>query len=359
MSVNIGKKTNIVIQYLEQQLANGSLRPGDKLMTEQTLMDKLDVSRVTVRRALEAMADQGRVEHVRGRGCFVKAEQKTSRPGTIPFILAHDDTLSRVLDIYKGAQDYLKARDCQVILAVSHYDIAYECQQVLDFFKKGHRFMIVLSNSGSDSMDFYFDLMQKGASFVFVDKKPQDLPCDFIRSDNFTGGFLAARHLIEQGHRRIAVCSHEMPHQSLSIADRIAGYRFALKKYGVPFREDSLHFAYGVGIEAMTESLLRQDEMPTALFCLNDIIAMHTYNALVNRGIRIPEQMSIIGFDNLSITADHVPSLSTIGQDFYGMGYRAAKVIYHRIQAQKQPFFDCALPVELIVRDSSQPPASR
>jgi LacI family transcriptional regulator len=139
--------------------------------------------------------------------------------------------------------------------------------------------------------------------------------------DEVKGGYDATRHLIEHGHRDIGFLnkSDRIP----ATAGRLEGYRRAMEEAGLPIREDRVLRLAGeqeVGFQG-TLQLMRQPDPPTALFCFNDRVAMGAYMALQRLGLRVPDDVSIVGFDNQEVIAAHLlPSLTTMQLPHYEMG---------------------------------------
>ena len=173
-----------------------------------------------------------------------------------------------------------------------------------------------------------------------------------VTSDNASGGYLATKHLIDQGYRRIAFISSNM-HPEPSINERKNGYCYALKEAGIPFNPDYLSEA----TEQFDDTVKRiraLPEPPDAIFCVNDITAVGVYGILQRDNVKIPGDIALIGFDDLEISAKQPIPISTIRQDFFEMGYSAAEIAIKLIKEKPLYYTQHVLPVSLIPRESTQ-----
>jgi LacI family transcriptional regulator len=180
----------------------------------------------------------------------------------------------------------------------------------------------------------------------------------FVASDNEAGASLAVQHLVELGHRRIATIAGLM-HTRPSI-DRLRGYRRALQAHGLAFRDEYVvhgDFYVESGGRAMRQ-LLALDEPPTAVFADSDLMAIGAIQTATAAGLRVPDDVAVVGFDDIPLAPHLRPSLTTIRQDATGLGTRAGDLLVRWIEgdgadgAQGRPS-SVVLPVELVVREST------
>lgn len=184
---------------------------------------------------------------------------------------------------------------------------------------------------------------------VLVDHWYPGLTC--VNSDNFGGAYLLTRHLIEQGCRRIALISGPQTHYS--IAQRVQGYRHALLAHGLtpdprleaaraPLDEEE-------GTESAVRQLLQLEEPPDAIFAFNDATALQALRICQMQGLRVPEDLAVVGFDDLSSAALSFPPLTTVRVDKEALGSRGVEALLH----SSPPGTLTTLPVSLVVRESS------
>ncbi len=190
--------------------------------------------------------------------------------------------------------------------------------------------------------------------FVFMSEMMEGVDCDFTGDDDYEGGRLAARHLVALGHRRIAYFG--VSGEASSGRQVLRGCREVLEEHGVAPDEALNAFGNqdrGVLEENLTRVLALKDP-PTAVFAWSDIMAMHILQGLKERNIRVPEDVSLVGYDNVEfLSFFHVP-LTTISQPNYEIGSTAADLLVERIEKGDQflPRKVIFKP-ELIVREST------
>lgn len=197
-------------------------------------------------------------------------------------------------------------------------------------------------------------LASRGIPFVLVDPTSVPEP-DFpsVGTSNWSGGLSATRHLLELGHRRIAAITG--PPHALSSRARLDGYRAALDAADVPvdprlIREGDFNLVDGL---AHGRDLLRLDVPPTAVFAFNDAQALGVYHAAHEAGLRIPHDLSVIGFDDLPPAQWAIPPLTTIRQPLSDMAAAATDMIVTLNQGEPLTQHRLMLATDLVVRAST------
>jgi LacI family transcriptional regulator len=180
-----------------------------------------------------------------------------------------------------------------------------------------------------------------------------------VGSDNFHGARLATEHLLELGHRRIGFLGRP-PRDLESSRQREQGYRSALQAAGLAVDPDLVTVA---GYDEATSReatlrLLRQPEPPTAIFAANDLSAISTIDVAMTLGMRVPEDLSIVGFDNVPESVMARPALTTVDQAIQLMGQRAVEMLLEILAGHEPARRHVLLPTRLVVRDSAVPPAA-
>ena len=261
-----------------------------------------------------------------------------------------------VAEVVTAVEDTANARRYSVILASSKSDPEREMKVVQSFEERRVDGILVI---GSRVGSVYIPVLaEMKIPIVLINSQH---PGDFIYSvtiDNAGGGRAATRFLIQLGHRRIAFVGDRSGAQSN--IGRIAGYEQALQKAGIPLRPELI--ASGEpnpegGFRA-TESLLSAADPPTALFCFNDLMAMGALNAIQQRHMRVPEDISVIGFDDVAIASHTFPPLTTVRQPKHEMGRMATEILLNLLGGSKSET-SRSVQGELIVRESTAPPPAR
>jgi LacI family transcriptional regulator len=198
--------------------------------------------------------------------------------------------------------------------------------------------------------------VQYGAHVVAVDPHtgPSDLPT--VDSDNLRGAQVATQHLLDLGHRRIAMLTGRPDLQSAKLREQ--GHLEALKAAGVPPEPALLRvggYDPALSAEAAHELLTSRDR-PTAIFGANDVSAIAAVEVAAELGLRVPEDVSVIGFDNVPEAALASPQLTTVEQPIHEMGRRAINLLIKLIQDEPVETSHITLPTRLVVRQSTAAP---
>jgi LacI family transcriptional regulator len=192
----------------------------------------------------------------------------------------------------------------------------------------------------------------QGAPVVLLGQLPNtNLP--YVDVNNFGGARQAAAHLARLGHRRIGLITNADLVYTAS-ADRRAGYQAALEEAGLPYREELVRygdFTPQSGAVAM-EQLASLDDPPTAVFVASDTVALGALQALRRRGLRVPDDMALVGFDDIQLSAFIDPPLSTVRLPAYGLGWGAADLLMRLIDGEEIRAPYVLLETELVVRES-------
>lgn len=199
------------------------------------------------------------------------------------------------------------------------------------------------------------EVLDKNVPLVLFDRVSAELNVTKVVADNFGGAFAATEHLIQSGRKRIA---HLTIQPWLSITqERLAGYRAALEKYGLEFDESLMRYgSFGPDeVGPMVDDLMRLPSPPDAFFTASDRLAVGCLQALRQRNLHIPEDVSLIGFTNLNVADLLAPPLSTVVQPAQEIGQLAAERLIDQIERKHRalPIETVKIPTELIVRSST------
>ena len=213
---------------------------------------------------------------------------------------------------------------------------------------------LILISSG-DSPDPVKRIMQAGVPVVVVDRELGDLPVDQVLVDNEQGGYLAGSHLVGLGHTRIGYIAG--PSDIRPSKGRVEGLRRALREAELELDPRAIARSdgrYTGGEEAMRELLARRRDL-TAIFAYNDLMAIGAVAVLRQAGLRVPEDISVIGFDDIPQAATTVPAITTVAQPTSELGNVSARLLLNRLTsvADWEPS-RVLLPTTLVVRESCQ-----
>jgi LacI family transcriptional regulator len=267
-------------------------------------------------------------------------------------------------EVARGAEDAARVANCDLVLCNSDLDADKQMQYVQSLLEKcidG----IMMNSVSMLSQEQQDQLAGSGVPIVLLNRPASNHTFSTVCADNESGGALAAKYLLGLGHRKIAHLTGPRQHGNLS--DRTRGFVRALQSAENPVRPIVFHgkFNFSGGAE-LARKLLDEHPDVSAIFAANDVMAFGVVHALLDRGLRIPEDLSLIGFDNIEFSTVVHPPLTTIHQPKYEMGAAAVDILLRlgRDKAKQIPEHR-RLGVELIERQSCKPlvanslPASR
>jgi LacI family transcriptional regulator len=259
-----------------------------------------------------------------------------------------------IIEILQGIDDELTSSNYNLILYTTN-----RCQG------KEATFVATIMNGAADGLllvapfisDYYLEaLRQQDFPYVLIDQADQAEQSTVVNATNRQGAYEATQYLIELGHRRIGFIAGLR--QLNSAIERFEGYKAALSEHGIPFRDDYItqgDFRMNVGHQA-TQKLLALAEPPTAIFAANDLSALGAMEAVREQNLRIPEDISVIGFDDISQAAVAYPKLTTVRQPLNQLGREAVKVLLKRLENPALEICRVMLETQLIIRDSCAAP---
>jgi len=194
--------------------------------------------------------------------------------------------------------------------------------------------IFVAAGDQADSLDF---LLRQNMSVVMIDRDLANVQVDAVLTDHQLGGFLATQHLIKLGHERIACIAG--PSSITPSAERIIGYRKALEQAGLRCDETLIirgDYHPQSGMDIM-QSILQMSPRPTAIFALNDLMALGALRAAAEAGCSIPNDLAIVGYDDLELARFTNPPLTTIAQPKKEIGAQAVNLLVDRISRKGGP----------------------
>jgi LacI family transcriptional regulator len=315
------------------------------------------VSRVLHHRPDVAPGTRLRVEQVIAESGFVRSRVRSAlqkESSGIVDMIVPDFTNLYSVEIVRGVEEVLGPTDLRLALSLTGESIQLEQRwlaKVLGGTTDGA--IMVLAHGQSQYLD---TLRHHKIPFVVVDHRGElDSDVPSVGATNWFGGRTAVEYLLSLGHRRIAVISGPATHRCSR--DRLAGYRAALEDAGIPIDPRLIRpggFTQLAGYE-QTCALLDLADPPTAIFAGSDGQAMGVYNALHARGLSMPTDMSVVGFDDVSIAALVTPALTTVRQPLAEMGRTATRMLLRHISKEPLDSMRVELTTSLIVRDSCAP----
>ncbi|MET3443234.1 LacI family transcriptional regulator [Variovorax paradoxus] len=219
--------------------------------------------------------------------------------------------------------------------------------------------LIVVSTGAGDDDSLVTQLHGLRIPTVLVDREIADPACDLVETAHMQGGLLAVRHLLSLGHKRIACIGG--PVGVMPSEQRIEGWRMALAEAGATPNADALLWRGGFtsqgGYEAM-HAILRTEQAPSAVFVCNDLMAIGALRAAHESGVHVPDDLSIVGFDDIELSAYTSPPLTTVAQPKERIGALAVDMLLERVGGKRRDARKVVLQPELHVRASTARHAS-
>jgi len=343
-----------VFEVLSRDILSGRYEPGQKFPSEAALVNRFGVSRITVGRAVHDLEERGLVERFAGSGTYIRSLDEGSRKGLLFGLIIPDLGATEIFEpICQGIANAPEAAGHALLWP--HADSAgpdrerqalQMCEQCIARQVSGVFFAPIemAPRAGEVNRQVVAALKKAAIPLVFLDRRPEETGsrdrCDLVSIDNARAGFLATAHLVKCGARRIGFVAYR--DQASSVVGRIAGYRQALGHPGQVFQmRTGKHF-----------ELPEQADECDALVCSNDRIAGHLMQALLGKGKRIPEDVRIVGIDDVMYAALLPVPLSTIHQPCGEIGRAALGLLLERIAHPRMPARDVLLDCELVVRES-------
>jgi len=210
--------------------------------------------------------------------------------------------------------------------------------------------IVVPVSSKYDHLMFAFNV---GIPVVTVDRKIAYENVSYITSDNFKGAYEVTKHLIELGHKQIACVT--MDKKWSTVMDRIEGFKAAINEHHLPIDESLILYSNGKidGAIECTRKLLSLKNRPTAIFGTSDIVAFGIIEEIINNNLRVPEDISVAGFDNIHYSAYFQVPLTTVEQPKHEMGKLAFNLLLKKIEKISTEEERIILPTKLVVRRST------
>lgn len=356
---------------LRQLILSGQWPKGVRIPSENQIATYLKVSRSTVRLALQKTEIEGLIERIAGRGTFVT--ELPSNPYAnrhIAFITHGFDSESQLL-MLKGAESAVRAHGYQIIL--SNVQSQQEELHVLQHLDTAAGVLLwPHANASHAHAEAAFGYEHIHLPMVLMDRQIYGLECDCVTSDNTHGAQMLMQHLIELGHRQIVFLSHHQM-EILPIKERYLAYCDAMKAAGLEPALPWLIGEHGCEIGAsqafrssidlkstelrqISDYLLSSNPRPTAIFAINDYLAILAARTLKLLHLQLPGQISVAGFDDIDLAAHLEVPLTTVAQDAFVIGKQAAQRLIQRLGGYEGPAECIRIPTELRIRSSTTVP---
>lgn len=360
-------KYKSIAKTLIEKIKKGEYKKNDFLPSEAELSKMFKVSRVTIRQALNILINDGLIKPIAGVGSVV-INDGSSKVGAatldkeaknIYFVLILSKNIKWGIEnpfyaeIISGAEQKIRESGYHLLFTVYYEDIK-RASDLSELIIKKHvnGFLLV----GDIEEKFIAMVKRSGLPSVVVNNpigEKYDLP--MVVNDDFRGGYSVIKLLYDTGCRKIACIKG--PATSMSCEERFKGYLTALKNLGLPIQENLIvegNLEFEAGYEAV-KKIFSSKIIPDGIFAINDTMAIGAMKFLLEKGIEIPKDVSIVGFDNIGQSAQVVPALTTVDVQRREMGYISAGKLIEFIE-NKSAYYSVRiiLPCKIIERDTTK-----
>lgn len=363
-------------QEVRQKILDGRWRPGQQLPSERELEETYKISRLTINKSLNQLADEGLLIRHRGKGTFV-AQAGQSRHDLPTGVPAGDRKIT-ILYLSPGRNGIPANPVRWGVLEGLHQQLdPLGVSPAVDFYHSPEQYeaavrrlpdissAAVLWNEPSLNPRVLDSLRKRKFPFVLLDSYPKNADVDFVVGDNAAGGRMMVEHLVSLGHRRIVYVT--IPVIRTSTRDRQAGFlqgaieaNLEISNASVVVLRGQTEEDFPADIPRVLEEILRRPAPPTAICFSNDILALQAIRHLGEQGIRVPDEISIMGYDNIDLGEYSAVPLTTVGQHWMEMGRSAADVLLRKLHGppprRHQQIF---IPPTLVVRKSTEKPSGQ
>jgi len=332
-----------------------------KKVTISDVAQKAEVSRSTVSQYLNGRFDymgegtKERIQHVIEelgyQPNFVARSLKQKSTKTIGVIVANilhafSTELSRAIE------DVCNESDFSTIICNADDDPEKEKRYIDMLRAKQVDGLIIIPTDGNKAL--YNQMLQEQYPVVFVDRTVSDIPISSVLLNNKKSSQLAVEHFIEKGHRRIGIVTTSIIRNITPRVERIKGYKEALEKNGIAVRDDYINSDDISHIQDDVHDMLKLDERPTAILAGNDLALFEVLKYIKKEQLSIPDDLAVIGIDDVSFASIYSPTITTIAQPTFQMGKKATELLLSKINnkniTDEGP--DYRFEPKLIVRES-------
>jgi GntR family transcriptional regulator, arabinose operon transcriptional repressor len=347
-------KYEMIRNYIKHLLIEGSIKLGEKLPSEYELMEKFHVSRHTIRKAFGELQSCGYICKKQGKGTFSNYRHG-EKPKQIIAVLSTFISSFVFPSIISGIEQVLSDEGYMMLLSNTNNEKEKEAQFLTNILEHNVAGMIVepsKSAAGNVNQKLWDEVRRRKIITVFINAVYQGFSSSYVLLDDAKGGMMVAEYLLQLGHQKIASIMKTDDRQGL---DRMSGMVSVLRKYGVPVHADYLaEYETHSMFEApylLTQTLMRKKDRPTAVFCYNDQCALMAIQAILDSGLSVPEDISVVGFDDSLEMLHSSLKLTTVSHPKKEMGIQAAKFLVGMLNGRLE-FPQKVFQPELIVRNS-------
>jgi len=336
-----------LVDFLETDITTKVFPVGSQLSPEPILSKRYKVSRGTMRKALLFLEEKGVVARRKGKGTFVTDPHIRKKKNSLALVYFGD---------LKDSHSYFGEIISALETAVGNGQFStfrYRNNDNIQTIKKSFDGIFVMRPYDNPTYKKIMELQQIGIPAVMIGAYKKETGMPKVLVDNYRGAYLATEYLIQNGHVHIAFM--QGLGNRVSGEERSRGFIQALQDYGIDYKEEMIIRTNGsgtsLGFQTFSE-IIRGGTLPTALFACTDLLAIGAMKAIRNAGLRIPRDISVMGFDDISLAEYVEPPLSTVRCDMSKISEVAVAMLNKLIRGNPVER-QVAIPVELVPRETT------
>lgn len=345
---------------LRSKIDRGEFKAGSRLPPEEQLAREYGVSRMTARKTMLALTNEGLIWRAAGKGTFVRDSDSNDSDKRIPertvAIVVPTLDLSFFHHIICGAECELRKANCHPLLFSTSGDVHEERRYLQKLPRHSAVAGVLLVPSRTSQINAeYIRQLSQDMPLVLVDQTLPGVETDSVNCDNRGGACQAAEHLIELGRKSILHLAG--PENDVNAEERLAGYRDALAKHGIEQNPRLIRHTNWMIEDGYNETVkvMLSDLKPDAIFACNDMVAVGALRALRAMNKRVPDDVALAGYGNLDLCRTLEAPLTSVDQSPKEEGRIAAQMILERIAAGRDANYEprrIRIPTRLVIRDS-------
>jgi GntR family transcriptional regulator of arabinose operon len=360
-------KYNMVKDKIMEWITHGEVKPGEKISSESELVKMFGVSRHTIRQAIGDLVHEGWLYREQGAGTFCSHKQEHDKSQTPQLLTSGGKNIGVITtyisdyifpSIIRGIESYLTESGYTLTLASTDNDVEKERQCLQNMLDRNIDGLIIeptKSSSNNPNINYYLELEKNSIPYLMINQYyPQLIPPHIIVNDK-KGGYLATDHLIKLGHEKIVGIFKT---DDLQGAYRMQGFIQAFRENNITLSPEMIISFSTEDSDAILQENVRNilsssQTMPTGIICYNDQVALSILNLLREMEVRVPEDISIVGFDDSYLA--EATNLTSVSHPKLEMGVEAAKWIVSAVEnrsgveSQNSTVYE----PELVIRNST------
>lgn len=325
-------------------------------LAEEAGVSHMTVSRVLNNRAGVSEAVRTKIQKLQEKYNY-KTNYQTPVRAKIALVIVNNQLSDYYSRILNGVMRYIHGQNVEVAMVMEQSGPAELLQQIRDM-----QCAAVIFPEGRKNENLCSSLLKSNLPVILIDIQSPHPKIGYINNDSYIGSCDAAQYLLDQGHRNIGYMTHGWKIEGNHM-QRVSGYKDTLKAAGIEVHhnwtqavnelENELNIAYWDSVPYAVDRLLEKFPEMTALMLIDDTLALRVIGAIQRKGYKIPEDISVVGFDNHTNSGDWFPRLTTVQHQLEEAGYKAAEALTHAINHPGNWNLPrVTLPTKLIVRDS-------